>query len=126
MSYTYSPVIAQFQLLNKDKDGIFPWAQMLGQREMRFVYDMMASVEASKDFTMTPAQAQLGLRILHKLNLSRKHWAADQNAESKNAFPTSEKKKKGYPPSGPNCPPPSQRAIETWRGYLDEIEPLRR
>lgn len=62
---------------------------------MRFVFDMMASVEAYKDFTMTPAQAQFGLRILHKLDLSRKHWAADQSAESKKAVPTSGKKKKG-------------------------------
>ena len=95
MSYTHSPVIAQFQLLIKDKDGKFPWAQMLDQREMRFVFDMMASVEARKDFTMTPAQAQFGLRILHKLDLSRKHWTADQSAESKKAASASEKKSKG-------------------------------
>ncbi|MBT8766706.1 hypothetical protein [Metapseudomonas boanensis] len=96
-SVTHSPVIAQFQLLVKSNDGAFPWAQMLNPREMHFVYDMLAAVEADKDFTLTPAQGRFGLRIIHKLELSQSHWAADSAAGPKTGV-TSSKKGKGLSP----------------------------
>ncbi|MFC5697487.1 hypothetical protein ACFPU0_18210 [Pseudomonas sp. GCM10022186] len=80
-SATHSPVIAQFQQLVKSKDGAFPWTQMVNPREMYFVYDMLAAAEADKDFTLTSAQGKFGLRILHKLRLSQKHWITDSAAE---------------------------------------------
>ncbi len=96
-SVSHSPVIAQFQSLVKSKDGAFPWAQMLTPREMHFVYDMLASVEADKDFTLTPAQGRYGLRIIHKLELSQSHWVADSTAGPK-AGAASSKKGKGLSP----------------------------
>ncbi|MBT8764856.1 hypothetical protein [Metapseudomonas boanensis] len=92
-SATHSPVIAGFQQLVKIKDGTFPWTQMVSPREMYFVYDMLAAAEADKDFTLTPAQGRFGLRIIHKLELSQSHWAADSAAGPKTGSASSKKGK---------------------------------
>ncbi len=82
---TQSPVIAEFQKLLKAQDGGFPWSKMLDQKEVRFVYDMTAWAAAKKDFLMTPPQAQWGIAILKKLDLSRQEWESTQSGQKRAA-----------------------------------------
>lgn len=80
---TQSSVVIQFQKLLQDKGGHFPWAQMLDQKEMKFVYDMIAWAEAKPNFMPTPAQAQWGLQIIKKIEAAAKQWKVAHGGRSK-------------------------------------------
>ncbi|MDH1732446.1 hypothetical protein N5F00_23365 [Pseudomonas chengduensis] len=80
---TNSPVIAEFQKLVSMKGGHFPWAQMLEEKEMRFVYDMLAWAEARQDFIPSAAQGRWGAQILLKLKGAAKQWKAAHGGRSK-------------------------------------------
>jgi len=69
-----SPIVAKFKLLLKDEKSKFPWSKMLSEKEMRFVYDLVARSETERNYLPTSAQAKWGLSILKKLELSKKEW----------------------------------------------------
>lgn len=69
-----SPIVAKFKSLLKDEKSKFPWSKMLSEKEMRFVYDLVARSETERNYLPTSAQAKWGLNILKKLELSKKEW----------------------------------------------------
>lgn len=80
---TDSPIVAEFQKLVSMKGGHFPWAQMLEEKEMRFIYDMLAWAEARQDFIPSAAQGRWGAQILLKLKGAAKQWKAAHGGRSK-------------------------------------------
>lgn len=79
---TNSPVIAAFQKL-VNEDGSFPWSEMVEQKEMRFVYDMLSAAETTRDFIPSTAQGRWAAQILIKLKAAEKHWNASLTAKTK-------------------------------------------
>lgn len=79
---TISPIIAEFQKLVAMKGGHFPWAQMLEQKEVRFIYDMLAWAEAKKDYLPSTAQGRWGAQILMKIKGAQKQWKAAHGTKS--------------------------------------------
>lgn len=73
---TGSPLIAELQLMTAIDEGKFPWSRMLNEKEMRFVYDMLAWAEARSDFMPNASQGRWGVQILWKLRGAAKEWQA--------------------------------------------------
>ncbi len=82
-SHTFSPVIAEFQKLVSMKGGHFPWTQMLEQKEVRFIYDMLAWAEARSDFMPTSAQGRWAAQILIKIQGASTQWQQADGTKSK-------------------------------------------
>ncbi|WP_313514779.1 hypothetical protein [Pseudomonas sp.] len=81
-SHTSSPVVAEFQKLVSMKGGHFPWAQMLEEKEVRFIYDMLAWTEARSDFMPTSAQGRWAAQILIKIQGASKQWKLAHGTKS--------------------------------------------
>lgn len=101
---TNSPVIAAFQKLVNEDDR-FPWAQMVEQREMRFVYDMLSTAEARIDFIPSTAQGRWAAQILIKLRAAEKLWKADNDAKKKIKPAKSATSQRPQKPRKPMQPP---------------------
>lgn len=71
---TNSDAIKRIQQMLTIKDGHFPWATFLDEKEVRFVYNMASSAEAFKDFQPTAAQSKFAIAILKKLDLAKATW----------------------------------------------------
>lgn len=80
---TRSPIIAKFQKLLNDKGGHFPWTQMVDEKEMRFIYDLVSRAEAEHAFMPSSAQAEWGIQILWKLEGAAKQWKSAHGTTSK-------------------------------------------
>ena len=85
-----SSLVSKFKSLLQDKKGKFPWSEMLSEKEMRFVYDVVARSETERNYLPTSAQAKWGLGIIKKLELSEKEWKIKNTKKKK---PKSSKKK---------------------------------
>lgn len=56
------------RLINKDPTGK-TWIRFLNEREVRFIYDMVASTESFKNFTPTTAQSKKIVFLVNKIKL---------------------------------------------------------
>lgn len=94
---TASDVVKQCQVLVNGKPG-FPWATIVDQKEMRFIYDLVSSADTMRNFQPTPAQAQWGIRILKKIEAFRKTYreAAGKKAPSQKSDAAARRHAKAY------------------------------
>lgn len=68
---SYSPLITRFQRLFQYNKVHFLLAEMLNPTEMNFIYNLLASAEAEKNFIPSNAQGRWASEILIKIDTAR-------------------------------------------------------